>query len=223
MEEYCKNCGTKLSSDTRFCPDCGTKIENDFLKQREEIVYCHNCGEKVEHENEFCENCGTSLTPQQQPKYKEFIKKNKIPLIISATAIIVLLIVIVTLSIAPTTLIDVGTQTISVGSNRFEIPGDYEVDPSSIDVDYTGYNAVFSQAYSNGDEVIGIGVMNIPYNVDGESIAASDGGIHKSLMGVSGYYTESEGLYTFTFVDGAYLNIITVTSPYVFDEITYLG
>ena len=222
LENYCKNCGKELASDTNFCPDCGKKVENNPQQLKENILYCHNCGAKIEHENEFCENCGSSLIPNEKPKYMEFLEKNKIPLIVSATIIVILLIVVATISLTQAP-VDVGTQTVSVGSNRFEIPGDYVIDPSSIYVDYTGYNVMFSQAYSNGDEMIYIAVMNIPYNVDSESVAASQGGVHKSLMGVSGYYSEDNGVYTFAFVDGAYLNVVSATSPYVLDEITYLG
>jgi len=66
--------------------------------------------------------------------------------------------------------------------------------------------------------------MTIPYGVDGDEVASSQGGVQRNLMGVNGYYIEEDvGVYTFAFVDGTYLNVVTVTSPYIFDEITYLG
>ena len=65
--------------------------------------------------------------------------------------------------------------------------------------------------------------MTIPYNVDGEEVAASQGGVYKNMMGVNGYYIEDNGVYTFAFVDGTYLNVVSASSPYLLDEITYLG
>ena len=242
MENYCKNCGAHIKDDAQFCQECGTKVENtsDICpncgeKLEENTLFCPecgtnlenicpSCGESTKYNENFCENCGTDLnTPQTARKKININEKNKIPIIIIATVVIVVVIIAATLAFTAKPA-DVGTQRVSVGINDFIIPGDYKIDPSTIDVDYTGYNAVFSQGYSNGDEIIYIGVMNIPPGVDGESVAASQGGTHKSLMGVSGYYTEDgDGFYSFAFVDGAYLNVVTVSSPYVLDEITYRG
>ena len=77
---------------------------------------------------------------------------------------------------------------------------------------------------SNGEEAIYITVMNIPPGVNGQDVASSQGGVQKNLLGTTGYYTEdSDGYYTFAFVSGAYLDIVTVSSPYVLDQITYSG
>lgn len=242
MENYCKNCGAPIKDNTKFCQECGTKVENTSNlcpkcggKLEENSLFCPECGAKLEktcpgcgesikNNENFCENCGTKLnTPKAVPKKGNFIRKNKIPIIIIATVIIVVVIIAAAISFTAKPA-DVGTQRVSVGINDFVIPGDYKIDPSTIDVDYTGYNAVFSQGYSNGEEAIYISVMNIPPGVDGESVVSSQGGTHKSLMGVSGYYTEDgNGYYSFAFVDGTYLNVVTVSSPYVLDEITYSG
>lgn len=217
METYCKNCGTKLDYDAQFCPDCGAKIEKPIPQPTNDVNFCPNCGESIEHSDGFCENCGNSLIPQKE----SFFEKNKIPIIIISTVIVVMVIILATLSL--TMPVDVGTQTVSVGSHDFEIRGDYVVDPSTIDVDYTGYSAVFSQGYSNDEDAISIGVMTVPYNVDGEEVAASEGGTHENLMGVSGYYTVDDGIHTFAFADGMYLMVISATSRDALEEITYLG
>ena len=225
MAEYCENCGAELKENSKFCQECGSEVSSEPLEQEE---FCPNCGESIANSENFCENCGTNLNTPQVVKndtknnIKNILKKYQIPLIITATVIVVAVIIYATLMItAPEP--DVGTQVVSVGINDFIIPGDYRIDPSSIDVDYTGYNAVFSQGYYNDEEMIYISVMNIPPGADGESAAASQGGVYKSLMGVNGYYVEDEGYYTFAFVDGAYLNVVATSSPYVFDQITYRG
>lgn len=220
METKCANCGADLKEGTQFCPECGTKVGT----VTNEKLFCENCGAEITNSENFCETCGTNLNNPKHNNTKNFLKKNKNALIIVAGILIALFLVVMVLSLfsAPT-VEDVGTKVVSVGINDFEIPGDYYIEPSTIDVDYTGYNVIFSQDYSNGLDYISIGVMNIPFNVDGESVAASQGGVHKKLMGVDGYYTEDNGIYTFAFVDGAYLNVVSVTSVYVFDEITYLG
>lgn len=37
---YCKNCGNKLDSNSKFCPSCGTKLENKINSS--EISNIHN-------------------------------------------------------------------------------------------------------------------------------------------------------------------------------------
>ena len=224
MEEICKNCGNPLQKGAKFCPDCGTKVEDVPSELKNKIDFCPNCGQPVDHEEGFCQNCGTNLISQQPTEHVSFLEKYKIPIIIIAILAIIGILIIGTLSLTQTGPVDVGTKTVSVGAHEFEIPGDCIVDPSTIDVDYNGYSAIFSQGYSNSyGELIHISVMTIPYNVDGESVAASQGGIHKNMMGVDGYYSEDEGIYTFAFVDGIYLNVVSVSSQYLLDEITYLG
>ena len=216
MENYCENCGAKIQKNAQFCPECGSQVKKPNI--------CPNCGESIENIINFCESCGTKINTAPVVEKKEnFLEKYKIPIIIIATVVIVAIIISVTLSLTAEPK-DVGTYAITVGTNTFEIPGDYRIDPSSIDVDYTGYNAVFSQGYSNGEEIIYIAVMNIPYGVDGQQVIASQGGVQKNMMGVNGYYSEDgNGYFSFAFVDGAYLNVVTVSSPYVLDGITYLG
>lgn len=217
MENYCENCGAKIQKDAQFCPECGLQV-------KQKLNTCPNCGKNIENSLNFCENCGTKINTLQIVTKKENIfEKYKNPIIILATVVIIAIIIAATLSFTAKPA-DVGTYTVTVGSNRFEIPGDYVVDPSTIDVDYTGYNVMFSQAYTNKDEIIFIGVMNVPYGVDAQQVVSSQGGVQKNLMGVNGYYSQDgNGYYTFAFVDGAYINVVTVSSPYILDQITYLG
>lgn len=221
VQNICSNCGEKLDETTIFCPECGTNIADELPVSNNT---CPNCGENIEDSENFCENCGHDLKNQNVAKKNNFIKQYKIPLIVGATILIVAVIILAAISFVPTEK-NVGTKVVSVGSHEFEIPGDYVISPSSIDVDYTGYSAVFSQGYSNKDgEIIYLTVMTVPYNVDGESVAASNGGVQKNMMGVNGYYKENDvDVYSFAFVDGKFLNVVGVSSPYIFDEITYLG
>lgn len=214
MPRYCKNCGNTLEHDEVFCSDCG--VQNPIKK----TIVCPNCGSNTQDSLNYCENCGANInTTKIVKKSNSFIDNNKNMLIIIATAIVVVIIIAATLSITH----DVGTRIVSVGSAEFSIPGDYNIDPATIDVDYTGYTATFSQGYSNGKDSIFIGrMLDIP-NVDSERLIASQGGTHKTLMGESGYYLKRDGLYLFAFDDGTYLNVIGVTDPDIFDDMKYLG
>ena len=224
MAKYCENCGRDIAPGTKFCPDCGTKIGKTTPEVSNDTNHCPNCGEKVEHDEDFCENCGTNLKTLESTQHVSFFKKYKTPIIIIAAIAVIVIVLVSAIALTPTKPKDVGTKRVSVGTEDFSIPGDYMVDPSTIDVKYTGYNAVFSQGYSNGEEAIYITVMNIPPGVNGQDVASSQGGVQKNLLGTTGYYTEdSDGYYTFAFVSGAYLDIVTVSSPYVLDQITYSG
>lgn len=224
MKEYCQNCGSNIKPGTKFCPECGTKVESEIPQEENDVKFCPNCGEKIDHSEGFCQNCGTNLNSPAPVKNESFIEKYKIPIAILVTLGLVCVIIAGTIALAPKQPVDVGSQTVTVGTNRFVIPGDFMTDPSSIDVDYTGYNVVFAEGYSNKEDYIYISVMNIPPRVDGQAILNDGGGVQKTMMGVNGHYTEDgNGTYSFAFVDGAYLNVVTVTSPYLLDKITYRG
>lgn len=224
MAKYCENCGKDIAPGTKFCLECGTEIEETTPEVSNDINHCPNCGEKVEHDEGFCENCGTNLRTFESTQHVGFFKKYKIPIIVIAIIAVLVLVLVSAIVFTPSKPTDVGTKRVSVGTEDFIIPGDYIVDPSTIDVKYTGYNAVFSQGYSNGEEIIYITVMNIPPGVNGHDAASSKGGVQKNLLGTTGYYTEDgDGVYSFAFVSGAYLDVVTVSSPYVLDQITYRG
>lgn len=86
MENYCKNCGAKLSTSDQFCRECGTKTEK--------INFCQDCGAELTDSSNFCENCGTKLQTTQTftSKFKSIEPKHR-NIIIALLAIIGILIV----------------------------------------------------------------------------------------------------------------------------------
>ena len=73
MEEYCKNCGTKISADDEFCPDCGAEIRKDTItckncgrKLHRDVKFCPDCGKPTTEPDRFCENCGKPIEPGQE-------------------------------------------------------------------------------------------------------------------------------------------------------------
>ena len=226
MEKYCKNCGAKISPDNDFCQDCGSKIEH-------EKITCKNCGAELKKDMKFCTECGNptyattgshpeSGTTAKDAKSENFISKNKNMLIV---VLLVAAVLIVVSALALTgTAPEAEPQNVEVGSTNFIIPGDYQIDPSSIDVDYKYASAIFAKGWvnDNGDTIY-IGTMTVPYNVDAQSVISAEGGSHKSMMGYDGYYSEDEGLYNFAFETGGYICVVTVSNPDTFDEITCLG
>ena len=221
MTETCEKCGAELKKGAKFCQNCGNKVTDS----KNETAFCPNCGANVENSENFCEECGSSLNPHDTLETKSFIEKYKIPIIIG-------LILIIIAAIAGCTMLlmngdnqqeDVGTQTVEVGSTDFTIPGDYIINPSTVDVDYKYSTASFSKGWSNEFDSIYITTMLVPYNVDAQDVLASEGGVQKNMMGYDGYYTEDEGMYTFAFETGGYICVVSTTGRYVLDEITCLG
>lgn len=51
-DNFCENCGAKLTPGAAFCDECGTKI-------RISENTCPNCGYKFERPGKFCPKCGT--------------------------------------------------------------------------------------------------------------------------------------------------------------------
>lgn len=49
--DFCENCGAKLSAGALFCEECGTKIASTDT--------CKNCGFKFQNQGKFCPKCGT--------------------------------------------------------------------------------------------------------------------------------------------------------------------
>ena len=245
MEKYCKNCGTKISENDEFCPDCGTTIDNDTItcehcgrKLKKDSKFCPNCGNPTKALDRFCPNCGSSIEPNQEfcsecgtninapVKAKDsFMEKHREKVIIAGVVLGLIVILLIASSLFITNApVDVGTQNVEVGSTNFIIPGDFRIDPSSIDVDYKYASATFAKGWVNEDgEQIYIGTMTVPYNVDAQDVLSSEGGAHKTLMGHDGYYTEEDGIYNFAFEDGGYICVVSVTSPHLLDEIDCIG
>ena len=214
----------KLKSKEETLHDENVNLETEEVP--DDHNFCPNCGNELNDTHTFCDNCGFNLAnPETAPQKENIIEKYKIPII---AGIIVAIIVIVGL-IALTSLGSESTeykmppQTITVGAEYFEIPGEFVGDPSSIDVKSDGGVVSFSEGWSDGYEHIYISVMSSAYAVDLESVAASEGGIHKNLMGYDGYYNEEDlSHYSFTFVLDDKLCVIETSSPYLFDDIKVL-
>lgn len=49
--QFCENCGAKISEGAAFCDECGTPIIDNSK--------CKNCGYKFERPGKFCPKCGT--------------------------------------------------------------------------------------------------------------------------------------------------------------------
>ena len=54
---YCSECGNKLSDGAIFCSECGFKINREEKKTK----FCSQCGEKIDAKAEICPNCGVRL------------------------------------------------------------------------------------------------------------------------------------------------------------------
>lgn len=222
MEEYCKNCGAPLKEDSNFCEDCGFKVETQKPKIDEDVNFCPNCGKELEDSAYFCEHCGVNLAnPVEKSDYKDFIEKYKLPIIVGGILIFLVIIGMIFLTSShESSQIDLPAQTVIVGTEYFEIPGRFHTSPTSFDIDTDGGVISFSQSWSDNTDSFNIAILSSGYNVDLDSVAASEGGIHKNLMGYDGYYNEIDvGDYSFTFVLDNKICVVEASSPYIFDEI----
>lgn len=245
MEEYCKNCGAKVKADEDFCPDCGSKIERNTITcencgaslrkgmkfctecghaTREKVNFCDKCGKEIDEGEEFCSECGNDLNADMKSE-ESFIEKNRKAILIGGIMVAVVLAIIIIPSFmgqndAPVTL---PPQTVTVGSEYFEIPGDYYSSPASFDIDTYGGVISFSDSWKNSKDSFSIAVLSSSYSADLESVIASEGGIHKKMMGYDGYYQEIDiNDYSFTFILDGKICVIEATSPHVFDDIKVL-
>ena len=69
-EKYCKKCGMKNNSTSKFCFECGHDEFYDTFEEYKEIKnskYCKKCKNKVDVKTKFCPNCGS----QEFAKTKE--------------------------------------------------------------------------------------------------------------------------------------------------------
>lgn len=238
MKDYCKNCGALLKEGAKFCQECENPIENPQenvdLKTEEQTTdmtesiledhnFCPNCGKELNNAHTFCDNCGFNLAnPETSPQKENFIEKYKIPVMVGMIVVIIAIVGLIAMSSFndESSYVKLPPQTVTVGAEYFQIPGEYVGDPSSIDVKSDGGVTSFSQGWSDGYEHIYITVMSSAYDVDLESVVASEGGIHKNLMGYDGYYSEDDvSHYSFSFVLNNKICVIETSSPYIFDEI----
>lgn len=240
MTDYCKNCGAKLEAEDDFCPDCGSKAESRtiickscgekidcdsrFCKNcgqttREEVNFCPECGNEIAKGEEFCSECGAGI---YQKRPEGFMERNRKAIV--AALLVAVVIVGVSALVLTSVPQEIEPQNVEVGSTNFIIPGDYSIDPSTIDVDYKYASAIFAKGWVSDDgKIIYIATMTVPYNVDADNVLSSEGGSHRTMMGHEGYYTEKEGLYNFAFKSGGYICVVTVSDPRTFDDINCLG
>ena len=217
MKNICDNCGAELKTGAKFCQECGNKVKPP------ETVFCPNCGNELSDNDDFCSECGTNLNSPAV----SFTQKNRKPIIIAGCILAVVIVAVISASLISNLNSQEETlppQNVEVGSTNFLIPGDFSLDPSTIDIDYKYSSAMFAQGWSNPDgEMIYISTMTVPYNVDASDVLASKGGVEKTLMSHEGYYTEDDGIYNFAFEDGGYICVVSVSSAHLLDEIDCLG
>ena len=219
MEEFCKNCGAKLVKDAQFCQDCGTPIKTP------EKSFCENCGAEITASENFCENCGTNINPSKKIiDVENIIKEHKIPILIGIVALLAIITVLMVLgSFNDNSTVTLPPQTVTVGARYFEIPGNFHGQIGAFDIQTQDGVFSNSDSWSDGYDTITIGILSSAYSVDLESVAAAGGGVHKTMMGYSGYYNEIDiNDYSFTFVLDDKICVVETTSPYLFDEIKVL-
>lgn len=192
------------------------------------VKYCSECGNENDDESKYCNVCGTALDSLDKSEIIEnetFFNHNKIPItIISVTAIIVILMLIIFPSAMSSDAIfeleSGDTQSVQVGNVYFDIPVEYVSDPRGIDYKYENSVLSYSQLWKFNTESIGIMVFDGGPFSDASSAIDANGGVLKTMYGYEGYYAEEEGLYSFAFEKDNKLVAISVSSPYIFDEIT---
>lgn len=223
MEEYCKNCGASLKEGAKFCQECGEKTEN--IEKEVELNYCPNCGSELQKESVYCEECGVNIeNPEMRPANGEsLIQKYKIPIIILAIVAIIGISGAIISSMSEPEPIELPPQEVTVGAEFFMIPGEFTAVPGSFDIKNDNYAFMNSQSWSDGYDTINIAILSSAIDTDLESIAGSEGGVHKTMMGYEGYYDEVDvSDYTFIFVKDDKICVIETTSPHLFDEISVL-
>ena len=137
--------------------------------------YCRKCGAKLKQGAKFCPNCGEGIVSN-----KSFLNKHKIPLIIAAIILIVLISFVI---LTPQ------TQIVEVDDVEFEIPADYVNEPSRTDVSYDGNVKSSAMGWSNDKTYIEIGVTRTPGSgINSQKVAAEVGGSPTKMLGHSGYY-----------------------------------
>ena len=168
---FCPNCGSELTSVTSFCPYCGGKIvpetETTTKTSSEEIpAETKTASEEIHAETKTVSeeipadgNVGMAQQPQKQsqplnrttPSIKQFILKYKIPVALTASVALILIIVIAVV---------VGSQTCIKGENfafseskfvnMVNSKTDIYIDPESYNAYGTddlisGYSATFNE------------------------------------------------------------------------------
>ena len=202
-------------------------INNEEINGDTMTKICPYCGETIDADSRFCDNCGEEIIDKtnQTTENKSFIEKNKIPLIIiGITALIVFTVVFITSSGSTGVLFPLEsneTQQVEVDGVYFNIPADYMLDPSSVDFSVEGM--VFSASKQWKFNLEGITIMIMSSSVpltDYGDILAANGGTPTTMYGHEGYLIEEINCYSFVFEENGKICLISVTSPYIFNEIS---
>lgn len=174
--------------------------------------FCRKCGKKVDENKKFCPNCGERVVIPP----KTFLEKYKVPLIILA---VVLLVLISYFALAPK------TQIVSVDDVKFEIPADYVNMPSRTDVSYDGNVKSSAMGWSNDKYYIEIGITRTPGSgIDSQEVAANVGGSPTKMFGYDGYYQKyDDESYSFVFGMKDMVCMIYVSDHDAFDDIKVIG
>ncbi len=208
MQDYCKNCGSRLEENAVFCPECGTKIEKRL---------CPNCGEDITNSDNFCENCGENLN--DTPKVNNELLKDKRPIIM----ILIIIIAILLIMTAPTLIKEMaGSQTVSVDSYNFKIPAYFEFNKTASEKGIEGVpeGKITQKVWNSSGEHIRISIMYFNPSTDVESILVSLGGYRDNMFGINGHhYHFQDGDESFSYADGNKMISIMVSDGNLYNKI----
>ena len=190
MQNYCKNCGARITENDQFCPDCGNELETYHMK------FCPRCGQPLKNSPKFCESCGYRLNTPKTTE-ESFFKKHQLPIIIIGAV----LIIAVVAAVAMSNFSIYGTQEVQVDTIDFEIPNSFQENIyNSVSENDNGIKTE-SRYWEDGDDFIEIDVMySANAYVDANTINDGFGGQKETMCGYEGYYNELADAYSFAFV-----------------------
>lgn len=174
--------------------------------------YCRKCGKKVDETRKFCPNCGEKVVIPP----KTFLERYKIPLVIVA---VILLVLVSYFALVP------HMQTVSVDNVKFEIPSDYVNLPDRTDVSYDGNVKSSAMGWSNDKNYIEIGITRTPGSgIDAKEVAAEVGGTPTKMFGYDGYYQKyDDEAYSSVFGMKDKVCMIYVSNHDAFDDVKVIG
>lgn len=73
----CKNCGCKISNDSKFCYKCGNKTYSEQMNiPKQNTKICNRCGNKISSDAIFCDKCGNNTSNINFDEVKDKEVKN---------------------------------------------------------------------------------------------------------------------------------------------------
>lgn len=172
--------------------------------------YCRNCGKKLEKGAKVCPHCGNEI-----PEKRFFDKKLLIFIAIAA-------IIILALSFM---FIQPSAQTVKVDNVEFELPSDYENEPSRTEVSTDENVKSSAMGWSNDKHYIEIGVTRlIGAGINGDEIASTIGGTPTKMYGHTGYLLEyDDGGHAFVFGMKDKVCMVYVSDYDAFGDVKVIG